>query len=465
MKISRVLHAGYIFEDGKEKEPECLLFDPIFENPFSVNAFAFPPVRFDIEKIKQQMFSAVFISHFHDDHCSMESLNLLNRSIPIYIYCLHQSIFDMLKELGFETVIPLNLNETIFIGNFKITVWPALDRDLDSIFQIQFGDLSVLNVVDSWIDSATLGRLAEKTKWDLVLWPFQTMREIEVLSPNRFPAASTEIPVEWVEPLQKLNPRFLVPSSCQFQMEDWSWYNQTFFPISYSGFQKQMGAIIPAASVVRMEPGESFTLSKNGFVKVGSLNWIEIMGEQKVDYSYLAGTLPPSMSELAKKLRRIDSLLEKSAFEFCQMGLLQIWNRLEIDEESYFQKPRIWLLSVYSQEGIETSFYYKIEGNKIAVLSGGNQKPSWHTEISASKIFSALNEGESLTSLYVRINSSYFDSATEAALLDVDLMEDPLLRCLYSGEVGSYQRAQLDLVLKASVAKVNSQKESGDPRP
>ena len=79
MKISRILHAGYVFEcDGTR-----ILFDPVFENPFSRNCHAFPDVRFDLAAIRGLRPDAVFISHFHDDHCSMESLDLLDRATPI----------------------------------------------------------------------------------------------------------------------------------------------------------------------------------------------------------------------------------------------------------------------------------------------------------------------------------------------------------------------------------------------
>lgn len=53
---------------------------------------------------------------------------------------------------------------------------------MDSMFQIKAVGLNVLNVVDSWIDPTALIELAHDAPWDMVLWPFQTMREIEVLS-------------------------------------------------------------------------------------------------------------------------------------------------------------------------------------------------------------------------------------------------------------------------------------------
>ena len=53
LTISRILHAGYVFEC----EGRLIAFDPIFENPFSRNCHAFPEVRFDHARIRQVKLS------------------------------------------------------------------------------------------------------------------------------------------------------------------------------------------------------------------------------------------------------------------------------------------------------------------------------------------------------------------------------------------------------------------------
>ena len=149
LRISRILHAGYVFEyDGP-----VVAFDTIFENPFSRNCHAFPQVEFDQEAIRNLKLDAVFISHFHDDHCSLESLDLLDRSTPIYLYCVFDELFDWIRELGFESVHSLKIDRAVQIGSIEITPRRALDADVDSLFQIRAGGFNVLNVVDSWIDA------------------------------------------------------------------------------------------------------------------------------------------------------------------------------------------------------------------------------------------------------------------------------------------------------------------------
>ena len=221
--VSRILHAGYLFQSGSKK----IVFDPIFENPFSHNCYAFPNVDFDEAALSHFQCEAVFISHFHDDHWSLKSLNKLSKHTPIFVYSIFEELFDITRSLGFTKVVRLELNETVVVGDFRVTTRPALDIDVDSIFHIEVKGLNVLNVVDSWIDNETLDLLAE-TLWDLILWPFQTMRELEVLSPSRYIGRPAEIPSEAIEQLRRLNPSYLIPSSCKFIKDSWSWYNTAF---------------------------------------------------------------------------------------------------------------------------------------------------------------------------------------------------------------------------------------------
>ncbi len=282
LKVSRILHAGYVFEHENVK----LLFDPIFENPFSQNCHAFPQVRFDQVEIRKQKFAAVFISHYHDDHCSLASLDLIDRGTPIFIYCIHDELLDLLREFGFLRVEALQIGIGVKVGPFEIIPRLALDADVDSLFQIKVAGLNILNVVDSWIDSHSLQSLARSAPWDLVLWPFQTMREIEVLSPRRAKAAVNSLPAEWLTQLQLLKPRIIVPSSCQFKQEAWSWYNNALFPVSYRQFQQEIQQLLPESQVVRLNPSVTLLLHKNSFEYADPLSWVEPVGEQNVDYEY-----------------------------------------------------------------------------------------------------------------------------------------------------------------------------------
>jgi hypothetical protein len=65
-------------------------------------------------------------------------------------------------------------------------------------------------------------------------------------------------------------------------------------------------------------------------------------------------------------------------------------------------------------------------------MEPSSAKADWTTEVPIAKLYAALELGESLTSMYVRINGSQFE----------EIVDDPLIRCLFNGSLGSYQKAQ-----------------------
>jgi hypothetical protein len=427
LKISRILHAGYVFESGSAQ----IIFDPIFENPFSRNCHAFPNVQFDIEQIKQLKPSAVFISHYHDDHCSLESLNLLDRATPIYMYCFYEEIFNLIRELGFKFVYSLKLDVPVKIANFDVTPRRALDADVDSLFQIKAEGLNILNVVDSWIDFETLDQLAEYSPWDMILWPFQTMREIEVIAPDRAERAPKQLPPEWIEQLKRLNPKYIVPSSCQFVMESWSWYNHAFFPVTYRQFSAEIELALPKCKIIRLNPSVSVELNPSIAIS-DSLSWVKPIGEQDVDYEYISDLVAPSTSEISKRFCKLTDQQTEVVFKYCLLGLLEKYKSLETPEDIYFETTKFWKLSVYDHLGKPTDFYYIIKAENIEITSKQNSV-DWVTEVPIAKFYAALDQGEALTSMYIRIKNSQFE----------DIIEDPLIRCLFNSSVGAYQAAQL----------------------
>lgn len=442
--ISRILHAGYVFECDATR----IAFDTIFENPFSRNCHAFPALRFDEEAIRRQRFDAVFISHFHDDHCSLESLDLLDRATPIYLYCIFEELFDMLRRLGFHEVHALRLNEPVAVGPFQVTPREAMDADVDTMFQVRAAGLNVLNVVDSWIDDTTLGQLVEEGPWDMVLWPFQTMRELEVLAPSRHAAAPPTLPEEWIVQLQALAPRYVVPSSCQFLQEPWSWYNRAFFPISYARFGREVGAALPQARVVRLDPGVSVRLDAGSLQPAPRLPWVIPVGAQDVDYVYEGNAAAPPTSEIARYFAPLSAAQRERVMDYCRTGLVSKYGEVEAASD-YFDQPRSWQLSVFDSDGTVTRWRYRLDGGKARLEEGEESERAlgWTTEIPATKLYGALEQGESLTTMYMRINDTLFDADTERDLLEADVVDDPLIRCLFSDTFGAYQAAQLKRLL------------------
>ncbi|MES3020160.1 MAG: MBL fold metallo-hydrolase [Pseudomonadota bacterium] len=437
LKISRILHAGYVFEcEGTQ-----IAFDPIFENPFSRNCHAFPQVRFDHAKIRELKLDAVFISHFHDDHCSMESLDLLDRATPIYAYCLFDELFAMIGELGFTHVHRLRVDGAVPIGAITVTPRAALDADVDSMFQIQAAGLNVLNVVDSQMAPDTLDQLARFAPWDMVLWPFQTMREIAVLAPSRAEPAPLALPADWIDELRVLDPRYIVPSSCQFVQEPWSWYNHAMFPVTYRQFAREIGAALPAARVVRFNPSVSFELDAVSLSSAAPLDWVLPIGEQDVDYDYRPGAVPPPTADIARHFAALTPEQNAVVLAYCHTGLLEKYEDMEQPE--FFETLRYWRLAVYDHAGECATYYYRLHGESITLLDNEPAPLAWTTEIPIAKFYAALALGESLTSMYMRINDAVFEAAIEADIAEADVVDDPLIRCLFNADFGAYQAAQL----------------------
>lgn len=429
LKISRILHAGYVFECAGRR----IVFDPIFENPFSRNCHAFPSVRFDLAQIRTLAVDAVFISHFHDDHCSFESLDLLDRATPIYLYCHFEELFDLIRQLGFSDVRELKVDQPVQLGPFEVIPRRALDADVDSMFHVRAAGLNVLNVVDAWMDPETLEQLAPYAPWDMVLWPFQTMREVDVIAPSRASREAPQLPEEWPQQLQTLAPRYVVPSSCQFVQEPWSWYNHAMFPVTYRQFAAALADWLPHTQVVRMNPSVGFELSAQGLAAIAPLPWVIPVGEQEVDFDYRPELVPPPTAQIARHFDALTPEQSALALDFCRVGLLDKYRDMELPEDSYFAEACGWQLSVYDHEGRAQQFRYRIHGDEIA-LDDSIATPQWQTEIPLAKLYAGLALGESLTSMYVRING---------APPEADVVDDPLIRCLFNDAFAAYQAAQL----------------------
>ena len=439
MKISRILHAGYVFESHGTQ----LLFDPIFENPFSRNCHAFPAVSFDLDRIAQLTPDAIFISHFHDDHCSFDSLHLLPRATPIYLYCLFDELLVMLRELGFSKVQALTVDVPVQVGGFEVIPRRALDDDVDTMFHIRAEGLHVLNVVDAWMDPETLEQLKHHAPWDMVLWPFQTMREVDVIAPSRAshlaPESPVRLPDDWAEQLQALNPRYVVPSSCQFVQEPWSWYNHAMFPITYRQFEQTVGQWLPSARVLRLNPSVAFELTAHALTPAAPLPWVLPVGDQDVDFAYDPAITPPPTAAIARRFTALTAAQAALVLDYCQRGLLEKYVEMELPDDSYFADACIWQLTVYDHAGAGQCFRYRIHGDTIAIAQAGDgQASAWTTEIPAAKLYAGLALGESLTSMYLRIAGAHIE-----ANADADIADDPLIRCLFNDAFGAYQAAQL----------------------
>src|SRR5690606_2583141 len=149
------------------------------------------------------------------------------------------------------------------------------------------------------------------------------------------------------------------------------------------------------------------------------------------------------ISEIAMKFSPLTEEQSAKVYEYCLAGILEKYNSLEACEESYFESPRRWKLSVYDHLGEARDFYYDVKSDALVKASHGGDAVAWSTEVSVAKFYGALEAGETLTSMYLRVNDFPFSRDLKEELSMVDIVNDPLIRCLFSGSVSAYQAAQL----------------------
>ena len=198
-----------------------------------------------------------------------------------------------------------------------------------------------------------------------------------------------------------------------------------------------------------MNPSVSVSLEKTPTGKTSleaasPLFWLRPIGDQDVDYQYLPELAPPPTSEVAIRFPALTEAQTELVHDFCRSGLLAKFRSLEASDDPYFRQLRHWRLAVYDHAGIVTRFHYELNGAEVESSSDENASVDWATEIPLFKLHSALTDGEALSSLYLRIEGA----------ADFDVVEDPLVRCLFNGEFGAYQFAQLKR-LKATESRID----------
>lgn len=428
----RLFHAGYQIQSKNA----CLLIDPILFNHFSVNLESYPPVIYDYEKLKSIKIDALFISHIHDDHLSLNSLNQLNREIPIYLYSpTHSRLFELIKSLGFLSVHALEVFSTYTIKDLSIQVWPALDNEVDCVLSFHSGETHILNVVDSWLPLGILPQL-QKIKWNLVLWPFQYMRELEVLSPDRFTANISSVLEEHLEQISRLAKQVLVMSSCQFRMIDDSWLNHQYFSISYQSFQQQLNAKYKELRVIQLLPGQGLKFDSSlNCQEVSPLNYVSSIDlSQSNDYHLVTPFTAPRLSHLSSNLGQLKIEAYDFLLAFTKYSLVNLLASIAAEPDKLFSWADFkWRLIIYDHRGYPEVFHFIRQNNYFKLVSTPFEVVDWETEIAATRFYQALTQGFPLTSLYMQIARNPLSVRAENYLQETcQLLEDPLIQILYT---------------------------------
>ncbi|MFO7572823.1 MAG: MBL fold metallo-hydrolase [Gaiellaceae bacterium] len=113
MKIEYVGHATVVVDlDGVR-----VITDPLLRNRVAHLRRAVP-----VDARSRRGLDAVLVSHAHYDHLDLPSLERLGKKLPIVV---PRGLGGMLRKRRFETVLEVDVGETLHIGELEIRVVPA----------------------------------------------------------------------------------------------------------------------------------------------------------------------------------------------------------------------------------------------------------------------------------------------------------------------------------------------------
>ena len=112
MKLTYLTSASVIIEDQDVK----ILCDPwLLDGEFYGSWAHYPPLNFSPEEFNNVDY--IYISHIHPDHCSIKTLNKMNKNIPVLI---HNYYSKFLKNTNKSSIkfLTINIQNTIFYHIF-----------------------------------------------------------------------------------------------------------------------------------------------------------------------------------------------------------------------------------------------------------------------------------------------------------------------------------------------------------
>jgi CMP-N-acetylneuraminate monooxygenase len=267
------------------------LFDPWIEGPAVFGSWiTYPPSNIRVKDLPK--IHGIFISHEHSDHFHEFTLKKFDKHIPIFVPDFDNRRLEFrLKKLGFSNITSLKsgigfqLSDKVRITSFSSgSVWN------DSIFFMQLGNFSILNINDAGFN-----------------WSLKTIiKDIDLLCIQFSPASG--YPATWNHISEKskldlmhkrndgmlhmikglveiLNPKFILPFAN---------FNQLYLP-EHRKFVEIQPRNSPQSVVDTLEefdvnvlniiPGESWDGKNNSFQRTGNLyqntNLLETVIEDK----------------------------------------------------------------------------------------------------------------------------------------------------------------------------------------
>ncbi len=121
MKITSLNSAAVLIEDNSTKEKVKILCDPwLIGEEYYGSWGIYPPYEFKPEKFADVDF--IYISHIHPDHCSKQTLQKLDKKIPVIIHNFpDKALKFIIESVGFKVIelehnLRIRLKANVFIN-------------------------------------------------------------------------------------------------------------------------------------------------------------------------------------------------------------------------------------------------------------------------------------------------------------------------------------------------------------
>jgi L-ascorbate metabolism protein UlaG (beta-lactamase superfamily) len=116
--VTFVGHQGWLFASDRAR----VLFDGLLVEPFGHKGLVgrvFPPRALDVARFPA--LDAVFVSHEHEDHFNVPSLNRLERAVPLYLSARSSTAARaIVAEMGFTRVAFFEPDVPLTIGDLEL---------------------------------------------------------------------------------------------------------------------------------------------------------------------------------------------------------------------------------------------------------------------------------------------------------------------------------------------------------
>lgn len=373
----RLAHAGYFVSSKKTK----LLLDPIFFNDWLEFLTLNPRVDFNFSQIKNLKPDAVVISHFHNDHFCLRSLNLVSREALIVYPRGCQTIPYWLKMIGFKNFKELGTGEMFKIGDIEIEATISHISGVHEMgMYIQKGKTKVLNLVDTIVSKEDVKDIVRRKGQPSASFCFyQPLRETQVLKRNfsaSFPRKKYQSLLEIVEEMPE---SIIVPSACSWAYKFEPELNHWMFPVTEEKFCHDVKKRFPHTKPKILAPGEGLIFDNGNLRNIQCLSWvkkqevskskkgpivmrdhgnIKIERREEVTLKLISKLLPKIKSSKSPQKWNYEFLRPKGNSFFVQLNLSPSGNSLKVLERKPANIMSVFTTTAFITAVTEGMLYY-----------------------------------------------------------------------------------------------------------